>query len=61
MWTLIWKTYVVIGPSTSSSCEINDDIENKFETLPIDSANYIETRGTRSSWYWFESQCCIIK
>ncbi len=35
----------VIGPSTSSSYEINDDIKNKFETLPIDSANYIETRG----------------
>ncbi|MBM9778842.1 laccase domain-containing protein, partial [Staphylococcus aureus] len=31
--------------STSSSYEINDDIKNKFETLPIDSANYIETRG----------------
>ncbi len=36
--------HVVIGPS-SSSYEINDDIKNKFETLPIDSANYIETRG----------------
>lgn len=37
--------HVVIGPSTSSSYEINDDIKNKFETLPIDSGNYIETRG----------------
>lgn len=37
--------HVVIGPSTSSSYEINDDVKNKFETLPIDSANYIETRG----------------
>ncbi len=25
--------------------------KNKFETLPIDSANYIETRGRESSWY----------
>ncbi|MBE5673686.1 peptidoglycan editing factor PgeF [Staphylococcus sp. SS35] len=37
--------YVVIGPATSSSYEINDDIKNKFETLPINSSNYIETRG----------------
>lgn len=36
---------VVIGPSTSMSYEINDDIKSKFETLPIDSTQYIETRG----------------
>jgi len=35
---------VVIGPSTSMSYEINDDIKSKFETLPIDSTQYIETR-----------------
>ena len=36
---------VVIGPATSSTYEINDDIKNKFETLPINSDKYIETRG----------------
>jgi len=35
---------VVIGPSTSMSYEINDDIKSKFETLPIDASKYIETR-----------------
>ncbi|SUK82603.1 multi-copper polyphenol oxidoreductase laccase [Staphylococcus aureus] len=54
--------HVVIGPSTSSSYEINDDIKNKFETLPIDSANYIETRGRdRHGIDLKKSQCCIIK
>ena len=37
---------VVIGPATSSTYEINDDIKNKFETLPINSDKYIETRDT---------------
>ena len=37
---------VVIGPATSNSYEINDEIKEKFETLPIDSQCYIETRGT---------------
>ena len=38
--------HVVIGPSTSSSYEINDDSKNKFETLPIDSApTILKTRG----------------
>lgn len=36
---------VVIGPSTSNTYEINDDIKGKFESLTIDSAKYIETRG----------------
>ncbi|MGW7859626.1 peptidoglycan editing factor PgeF [Staphylococcus xylosus] len=35
---------VVIGPATSSSYEINDDIKSKFEALPIDINQYIETR-----------------
>ena len=34
---------VVIGPATSMSYEINDDIKSKFETLPIDHTQYIET------------------
>lgn len=37
--------YVVIGPATSDSYEINDDIFKQFQRLPIDSAAYIETRG----------------
>ena len=37
---------VVIGHATSNSYEINDEIKEKFETLPIDSQCYIETRGT---------------
>ena len=37
---------VVIGPATSSTYEINDDIKKKFETLPINSDKYIETRDT---------------
>lgn len=36
---------VVIGPSTSNTYEINDDIKSKFETLTINSDDYIETRG----------------
>ncbi|RIP33599.1 peptidoglycan editing factor PgeF [Staphylococcus gallinarum] len=36
---------VVIGPATSMSYEINDDIKSKFNTLPIDSTKYIETRA----------------
>lgn len=36
---------IVIGPSTSNSYEINDDIYNKFKSLPIDSSLYIENRG----------------
>lgn len=35
---------VVIGPATSNSYEINDDIKSKFATLPIDMVKYIETR-----------------
>jgi YfiH family protein len=35
---------VVIGPATSNSYEINDDIKQKFEQLPIESSKYIETR-----------------
>lgn len=35
---------IVIGPATSNTYEINDDIKSKFETLPIDSTKYIETR-----------------
>lgn len=37
--------YVVIGPATSDSYEINDDIFKQFQQLPIDSTVYIETRG----------------
>ncbi|MEQ6028962.1 peptidoglycan editing factor PgeF [Staphylococcus saccharolyticus] len=36
---------VVIGPATSSSYEINDDIKSKFEQLTIDTSKYIYTRG----------------
>ena len=36
---------IVIGPATSNSYEINDDIKNKFEELTIDSTLYIESRG----------------
>ena len=36
---------IVIGPSTSTTYEINDDIKAKFETLPINVKDYIETRG----------------
>lgn len=35
---------VVIGPATSNSYEISDDIKQKFEQLPIESSKYIETR-----------------
>lgn len=35
---------VVIGPATSNSYEINNDIKQKFDKLPIDSSKYIETR-----------------
>ena len=35
---------VVIGPSTSNTYEINDDIKSKFETLTIDTSKYIDTR-----------------
>lgn len=35
---------VVIGPATSNSYEINDDIKSKFETLDIETTQYIETR-----------------
>ncbi|PTF58338.1 peptidoglycan editing factor PgeF [Staphylococcus chromogenes] len=38
--------YVVIGPSTSNSYEINDDILSQFKMLPIDESKYIETRGS---------------
>lgn len=37
---------VVIGPATSTTYEINDDIKSKFESLPIDINEYIETRAT---------------
>ncbi|WP_323702660.1 peptidoglycan editing factor PgeF [Mammaliicoccus sp. Dog046] len=36
---------IVIGPSTSNSYEINNDIYLKFKTLPINSELYIEQRG----------------
>lgn len=36
---------IVIGPSTSNSYEINEDIYNKFTTLPIDAHLYTEQRG----------------
>lgn len=36
---------VVIGPATSISYEINDDIKSKFEALPIDINQYTQTRG----------------
>lgn len=36
---------VVIGPATSNSYEINDDIIGKFETLTIDSSKYIDSRA----------------
>lgn len=35
---------VVIGPATSNSYEINGDIKSKFETLDIETTQYIETR-----------------
>ncbi|WP_461676143.1 peptidoglycan editing factor PgeF [Staphylococcus warneri] len=37
---------VVIGPATSNSYEINDDIKMKFETLDIDTTQFIETRDS---------------
>ncbi|MCS4486186.1 peptidoglycan editing factor PgeF [Staphylococcus americanisciuri] len=36
---------VVIGPATSNSYEINDDILAHFKQLPIAITDYIETRG----------------
>lgn len=36
---------IVIGPSTSNSYEINEDMYKKFKTLPINSELYIEQRG----------------
>ncbi|UXR70320.1 MULTISPECIES: peptidoglycan editing factor PgeF [unclassified Staphylococcus] len=36
--------YVVIGPATSNSYEINDDILSKFKNLPIDVTPMIDTR-----------------
>ncbi|PNZ11946.1 peptidoglycan editing factor PgeF [Staphylococcus simiae] len=39
------QMYVVIGPATSSSYEINDDIRNKFAMLPIDITKYVVQRG----------------
>lgn len=36
---------IVIGPSTSNSYEINEDIFKKFKALPIDEDEYIEYRG----------------
>lgn len=38
--------YIVIGPSTSNSYEINDEILSQFKTLPIDASYYIEQRDT---------------
>ncbi|CAD7360093.1 MULTISPECIES: peptidoglycan editing factor PgeF [Staphylococcus] len=38
--------YVVIGPATSNSYEINDDILKKFQNLPIPIEAYVETRDT---------------
>ncbi|WP_436853633.1 peptidoglycan editing factor PgeF [Staphylococcus caeli] len=35
---------IVIGPATSPSYEINDDIKSKFEALPIDIEEYVFTR-----------------
>lgn len=37
--------HVVIGPATSNTYEINDDIKDKFETLSIDSSKYIDSRA----------------
>lgn len=37
--------HVVIGPATSSSYEINDDILSQFQQLPINTTDYIETRA----------------
>lgn len=37
--------HVVIGPSTSDTYEINDDIKRQFEALPINTADYIEKRA----------------
>ncbi|MCD8914555.1 peptidoglycan editing factor PgeF [Staphylococcus simulans] len=37
---------VVIGPATSNSYEINDDIKAQFEALPVDASAFIETRGS---------------
>ena len=36
---------MVIGPATSNTYEINDDIKDKFETLSIDSSKYIDSRA----------------
>lgn len=36
---------VVIGPVTSNSYEINDDIKAQFEALPVDASTFIDTRG----------------
>ncbi|REI14799.1 peptidoglycan editing factor PgeF [Staphylococcus felis] len=36
---------VVIGPATSNSYEINEEILNQFKQLPIDEKRYIEQRG----------------
>lgn len=39
------ELHVVIGPATSNTYEINDDIKDKFETLSIDSSKYIDSRA----------------
>ncbi|WP_204171825.1 peptidoglycan editing factor PgeF [Staphylococcus sp. GDY8P100P] len=36
---------IVIGPATSNSYEINEDIKSKFDTLAIPSEDYIEFRA----------------
>ncbi|QLK85804.1 peptidoglycan editing factor PgeF [Staphylococcus sp. 17KM0847] len=37
--------FVVIGPATSQSYEINDQILEQFKQLPIEIKQYIDTRG----------------
>ena len=51
---------VVIGPATSNSYEINDDIKSKFETLDIETTQYIETRDEDRHGIDLKSQCFII-
>ena len=50
---------MVIGPATSNSYEINDDIKGKFETLTIDSSKYIDSRAADKHGIDLKSQCFI--
>ena len=52
---------VVIGPSTSNTYEINDDIKSKFETLTIDTSKYIDTRDKNRHGIDLKSECIVTR